>query len=71
MIDALREDDRFKSMKRELDRKIEVMHDNVERAEESDDWSELLNRVRGDELTASLRRRIAGRYSLEDNAAAG
>jgi len=71
MIDALREDERFKSMKLELDRKIEVMHDNVERAEESDDWSELLNRVRGDELTASLRRRIAGRYSLEDNAAAG
>jgi len=54
MIDALREDERFKAMKLELDRKIEVMRDNVERAEESDDWSELLNRVRGDELIASL-----------------
>jgi len=41
-------------MKLELDRKIEVMRDNVERAEESGDWSELLNRVRGDELIASL-----------------
>jgi TolB-like protein/lipoprotein NlpI len=55
MIDALRDDERFKEMKQELDRKIEVMRDNVERAEESDDWSELLNRVRGDEVTASLR----------------
>jgi hypothetical protein len=59
MIDALREDERFKAMKLELDRKIAIMRDNVERAEESDDWSELLNRVRGDELTASLHRRIA------------
>jgi tetratricopeptide (TPR) repeat protein len=57
MIDALREDERFKSMKLELDRKIEVMRDNVERADEADDWSELLNRVRGDELIASLSRR--------------
>ena len=54
MIDALRDDERFKAMKLELDRKIEVMRDNVERAEESGDWSELLNRVRGDELIASL-----------------
>nr|NIV18471.1 hypothetical protein [Woeseiaceae bacterium] len=54
MIDALREDARFKSMKLELDQKIELMRDNVERADESGDWSELLNRVRGDELIASL-----------------
>jgi TolB-like protein/Flp pilus assembly protein TadD len=54
MIDALRDDERFKSMKLELDRKIEVMRDNVERAEESDDWSELLDRVRGEEIIASL-----------------
>ena len=54
MIDALRDDERFKAMKLELDRKIEVMRDNVERAEESDDWNELLNRVRGEEIIASL-----------------
>jgi tetratricopeptide (TPR) repeat protein len=53
IIDALRDDERFKAMKLELDRKIEVMRENVERAEEADDWSELLNRVRGDELIAS------------------
>ena len=52
MIDTLRDDERFKSMKQELDLKIETMRDNVERAEESDDWDELLNRVRGDELIA-------------------
>jgi tetratricopeptide (TPR) repeat protein len=54
MIDTLRGDERFKTMKLELDRKIEVMRDNVERADESDDWSELLNRARGNELIASL-----------------
>ena len=53
MIDALRNDERFKAMKLELDRKIEVMRNNVERAEEADDWSELLNRVRRDDLIAS------------------
>ena len=61
MIDALRDDERFKAMKLELDRKIEVMRDNVKRAEESDDWSELLNRVRGDELIASQRPGVANR----------
>lgn len=54
MIDPLREDERFKEMKLELDQKIEIMRDNVERAEESDDWSELLNRVRSEEFIASL-----------------
>jgi TolB-like protein/Tfp pilus assembly protein PilF len=53
IIDALRDDARFKAMKLELDRKIEVMRENVEHAEEAGDWSELLNRVRGDELIAS------------------
>ncbi|MEJ2330655.1 MAG: hypothetical protein P8Z33_12530 [Gammaproteobacteria bacterium] len=61
IIDALRDDERFKAMKLELDRKIEVMRENVERAEEADDWSELLNRVRGDELIASLHLRTASR----------
>jgi TolB-like protein/Flp pilus assembly protein TadD len=61
IIDALRDDERFKAMKLELDRKIEVMRENVERAEETDDWSELLNRVRGDELIASLHLRTASR----------
>jgi TolB-like protein/Flp pilus assembly protein TadD len=54
MIDSLRDDSRFEAMKQELDQKIEVMRDNVERADEADDWSELLNRVRGDEFIASL-----------------
>jgi TolB-like protein len=61
MINMLRNDERFKAMKLELDRKIEVMRDNVERAEESDEWSELLNRVRGEELIALLRLRTANR----------
>jgi TolB-like protein/Flp pilus assembly protein TadD len=54
MIDSLREDERFKAMKRELNRKIEAMRNNVERADESGDWSHLLNRVRGEDLVASL-----------------
>jgi TolB-like protein/Tfp pilus assembly protein PilF len=54
MIDGLREDERFKAMKLELDRKIELMRENVERAEEANDWNELLDRVRGEELVASL-----------------
>ena len=54
MIDPLREDERFKEMKLELDQKIEIMRDNVERAEDADDWSELLNRVRGEEFIAML-----------------
>ena len=54
LIDALRDDERFKTMKLELDEKIEVMRDNVDRADEADDWSELLNRVRDDDLIASL-----------------
>ena len=40
-------------MKQELDQKIENMRDNVERAEESGDWDELLNRVRESELIAA------------------
>ena len=57
MVDTLRGDDRFKTMQLELDEKIEIMRDNVERADESGDWSRLLNRVRGGEFTASLQRR--------------
>lgn len=53
MIDDLRDDVRFKAMKQELDQKIEIMHENVERAEASGDWSELLGRVRRP-LTAAL-----------------
>ena len=54
VIDEVRDDDRFKAMKQELDSKIEAMRENVERAEATGDWSELLLRVRGDNLTASL-----------------
>ncbi len=54
IIDSLRSDDRFRAMKIELDEKIEDMRDNVERAQESGDWSELLGRIRKSELTAAL-----------------
>jgi tetratricopeptide (TPR) repeat protein len=54
IIDSLRSDDRFRTMKIELDEKIEDMRDNVERAQESGDWSELLGRIRKSELTAAL-----------------
>jgi TolB-like protein/Tfp pilus assembly protein PilF len=55
MINTLREDEQFKGMKIELERKIELMRENVQQADESGDWSELLNRVRGGEIIASLR----------------
>lgn len=54
MIDSLRDDAQFKVMKQELDQRIEVMRENVERADESGDWSELLGQVRG-QLTASAK----------------
>ena len=41
-------------MRNELHGLIEAMRDNVRRAEETGDWSELQNRVRV-ELTASVR----------------
>ena len=53
MIDGLRNDPRFEVMKLELDKQIELMRENVEQADESGDWSELLGRARG-EITASL-----------------
>ena len=53
MIDSLRDDPRFEAMKLELDQRIEVMRQNVERADESGDWDELLGRARG-ELTAAV-----------------
>jgi len=54
MIDNLREDARFEVMKLELEQRIDSMRENVERAEELDDWSELLGQTRG-QLTASVR----------------
>lgn len=54
LIDELRDDPRFEAMRNELHGLIEVMRNNVRRAEENDDWSELQNRVRG-ELTAAVR----------------
>lgn len=54
LIDNLRDDPRFEAMRNELHGLIEAMRDNVRRAEETGDWSELQNRVRG-ELTASVR----------------
>ena len=54
LIDNLRDDPRFEAMRNELHGLIEVMRDNVRRAEETGDWSELQNRVRG-QLTAAVR----------------
>ncbi len=54
LIDNLRGDPRFEAMRNELHGLIEVMRDNVRRAEETGDWSELQNRVRG-QLTAAVR----------------
>jgi hypothetical protein len=39
----------------ELREKIDTMRDNVQEAEESGDWSDLLDRARG-QLTASVSR---------------
>jgi TolB-like protein len=54
VIDEIRKDQRFKIMKQELDSKIEAMRQNVERAKNTGDWSELLAKVRAESLTASL-----------------
>ena len=54
LVDTLRGDERFRTMKLELDQKIERMRENVEHAEESGDWNELLARVRKTELTAAV-----------------
>jgi hypothetical protein len=54
IVDDLRNDSRFKAMQQELNQRIEAMRKNVERAEQRDDWSELLGKVRGEQLTAAL-----------------
>ena len=54
LIDNLRDDPRFEAMRDELHGLIEVMRENVRRAEQTGDWNELQNRVRG-ELTAAVR----------------
>jgi hypothetical protein len=54
VLDAVRDDERFQSMKRELDSKIETMRENVEQAERTGDWDELLAKVRAESLTAAL-----------------
>ncbi len=46
LIDNLRDDPRFEAMRDELHSLIDGMRDNVRRAEETGDWSELQNRVR-------------------------
>ena len=53
MVDSLRGDPRFEAMILELREKIEAMRKNVQEAEESGDWNDLLNRVRG-QLTAAV-----------------
>ena len=52
LIDGLRDDARFEAIQQELRQKIDIMHDNVERADELDDWRPLLDPARG-ELTAA------------------
>lgn len=54
LLDDLRDDPRFESMRIEMHNTLERMRDNVRQAEESGDWSELLGRARG-QLTAALR----------------
>ena len=54
MINDLRDDARFQAMQKELDLKIETMRKNVERAEKAGDWTELLGKVRGEQMTAAL-----------------
>jgi len=51
LVDIIRDEPRFKTMRLELDQRIDAMRQNVQQAEESGDWNELLGRVRG-ELTA-------------------
>ena len=53
IVDELRDDARFVAMKLELDQRIEAMRRNVEQAEASGDWNDLLRRVRG-QMTAAL-----------------
>jgi TolB-like protein/Tfp pilus assembly protein PilF len=54
LIDNLRDEPRFEAMRKELHGLIDGMRDNVRRAEETGDWSELQNRVRG-QLTTAVR----------------
>jgi TolB-like protein/Flp pilus assembly protein TadD len=54
LLDDLRDDPRFESMRIELHDTLERMRENIRQAEETGDWSELLGRARG-QLTASLR----------------
>ena len=53
LIDNLRDDPRFEAMRDELHGLIEAMRENVHRAEETDDWSELQNRVRNQVVAAA------------------
>ena len=46
LINNLRDDPRFEAMRDELHGLIDGMRDNVRRAEETGEWSELQNRVR-------------------------
>jgi hypothetical protein len=53
LIDNLRNEPRYQAMRAELQSTIDGMWQNVQQADESGDWSELLNRVRG-QLTAAV-----------------
>ena len=55
LLDPLRGDARFEAMRREMHEKVEIMRDNVQRATETGDWSELRSRVRNE---------VAGTVSL-------
>ena len=53
LLDPLRGDPRFEAMRLEMDDKIETMRDNVHRAKETGDWSELRDRVRTQVVTTA------------------
>jgi tetratricopeptide (TPR) repeat protein len=55
LIDSLRGDPRFEDMQLELHEKIDAMRKNVQEAEDSGDWSDLLDSARG-QLTAAVSR---------------
>jgi hypothetical protein len=53
MLDSLRDDPRFESMRRELHGLIEQMRESAREAEETGDWDRLRDRVRGELIAFS------------------
>ena len=53
LLDPLRGDPRFEAMRLEMHEKVEIMRNNVRRATETGDWSELRDRVRNQVVTTA------------------